>query len=221
MILMGGTTIINTSFTLNVSSENDTLNIGMVGNGPTEQLGAISWTEVTSDQALTQKQILKYVRDEVEKCNKYTGLWLFVGDSNWQVDNRIIRHKKLFRRLADRGYKNSDFIDSYEMLHESGNKLRYFGAVEVADSDFEWVIPVLRGERCSYLVFVPSEFNVEKILRTGWDVSNTVDVDFVSGVIGMNGLVLKITGSFDDIDAGFICVGGANEIELLATELCL
>jgi hypothetical protein len=142
-------------------------------------------------------------------------LWCVVGDSVWQSDTRIIRHKKLFKRLKERGVEISHAAHFLEELVESDRKLKLFCAAQLSELSIESVVSLMEEESCSYLIAVPEEFEVHALICRGWNTSELIDTRLLREIVESNGLVLKMVGAFDDPESGVVGIGKPEMVKVL------
>jgi len=93
------------------------------------------------------------------------------------------------------------------MLEKMG-KIRFFGAKVISELSIKSVIKVLSKERCSYLLALPEGTDIKKALISGWDVLDGFDKNLLQYVIDNKALLFKIVGEFDDVENGFVGLGG-------------
>jgi len=134
-------------------------------------------------------------------------LWLFIGNSAWQPDTRIVRYRKLWGALAARGINVSHIFSKQEVMCESNGKLKFFGAVQLSELSVQSVVQLLLEERCAYLAALPSSIGPEDILNLGWSGELVEDSKVIECLVKRNGLLIKRTGEFDDEERGAIIIG--------------
>lgn len=130
-----------------------------------------------------------------------------MGDSAWQSDTRIIRHKKLFKRLKARGVEVTHTTKSIEHMKENDGKLKFFAATCFSELSIDSIVKAIAEEPCSYIVAVPDSFDIDSALCNGWDTSDYVDHNILNNVVQSGGLLFKVVGAFDDQESGFVGYG--------------
>lgn len=162
-------------------------------------------TAGTSSESVSS--VLSYLYELTEKKLPSYDLWFFIGNSAWQPDTRIIRHRKLWGPLKFRGYEVVGGSNSQECIVEAEGKIKFFGALHLSKLSIETVANVLEGERCSYVVALPSGFDVKVILDKGWSGDIEEDLSLCCLISESQGLLFKRIGDFDDGERGFISIG--------------
>ena len=134
-------------------------------------------------------------------------IWCLVGDSNWQDDTRIIRHRKLLKRLQSRGTGIRHSTHALEAMVEREGKLKFFSAIHLSELSISSAVNTLTLEPCSYVVAVPESFDIGDALAVGWEASDVLDLNLINKLVSGNGLLFKLVGTFDDPETGFVGFG--------------
>lgn len=158
--------------------------------------------------------VLGFVYSLINKNMPDYNVWLFLGNSAWQPDTRIVRYRKLWGALKFRGNVVLG-SDSYESVVEADGKLKFFGAVRLSELSIATVIDVIVDERCSYIVALPKNFEVQSALNIGWSGNLSEDFGLCCCVCEQKGLLIKQVGEFDDRERGFVSIGLPGRIEKL------
>lgn len=98
--------------------------------------------------------------------------WLFIGQGAWKPDNRISRHKKLWKSLSERGIELPAGPRLDEVLIESDDGIKYFSAIKCTSLIPEQISPILRSGWEAQLIAmedVDAEFSVDFLLSQGWE----------------------------------------------------
>lgn len=206
---------IKTTSTMDVSKNNDAYNIGENKLPTNTKVAACSWLLSSKTHLEARLAILRVIFNLIIMQAPKLQLWCFVGDSAWQDDTRIIRHKKLFKRLKSRGAEVTHATEFYECMQECEGKLKFFGASLLSELSIESVVEMIAEEPCSYLVAMADGFDVSAAIQSGWDTNDFVDRDLLSYVVENNGLIFKVVGEFDDPESGFIGLGAPELIKKL------
>ncbi len=192
---------------MDVSKENETYNIGKNNLPENIKVAAASWLSTLGSRYDARLLVLRLIFSLVmTKIPGFT-FWYFIGDSAWQDNTRIVRHKKLWKRLKSRGIEVTHFSDSYEEMLERDNKLKFFGAILLSELSIESVVKTLNEESCSYIVALPESANIKEALCLGWDIHGGFDKDLLRYVINNKGIIFKVVGEFDDPENGFVGLG--------------
>jgi hypothetical protein len=202
---------------MDVTKENDTYYISKDNLSENMKVGASSWLLSSTNHFEARVTVLKMIFKLIHTKMPNLKLWYLVGDSAWQNDTRIIRHKKLFRRLDARGGGIEHSTESIENLLEYEGKLKFFSAACISELSINSVVKTITEESCSYIVAVPDSFDIRSILSNGWESTEYVDRHILNNVVEGRGLLFKIVGAFDDQESGFVGFG----MPELVTELVL
>jgi hypothetical protein len=198
---------IRTVSTMDVSKENETYNISENLLPPNSTVSAIRWLSSSRNHFEARILVLRAIFSLILEKLPDLRLWCIVGDSAWQTDTRIIRHKKLFKRLKARGVEITHANSFIEEIVERDGKLKFFGAAQLSELSIESIVSLMAEESCSYLLAVPEEFGIQAITTRGWDACGTIDSSLLCSVVENNGLILKMIGTFDDPETGFVGLG--------------
>ncbi|WP_148060148.1 hypothetical protein [Pseudomonas frederiksbergensis] len=185
-----------------ISTSNNVLDVGQVDRGT---LSAASFL-VVGKLKVSLVDTLGFLFDLVSLKTQRYEIWLFLGNSAWQPDTRIVRYHKLWGALRLRGVEILGGSDSQELAVEGGGGVKFFGAVRLSKSSIVSAINAISDERCSYIVALPDEAEVKTILEVGWSGDIAKDVDFLYYICEKNSLIFKAVGAFDDFERGFVSV---------------
>lgn len=94
-------TNINVVNTMDVSKENETYNLSENSQMVNLKVAAVRWQLPSRNRLEARIIVLRFIFSIIVKKIPVFKLWCVVGDSVWQSDTRIIRHKKLFKRLKE------------------------------------------------------------------------------------------------------------------------
>ncbi|NWA29216.1 hypothetical protein HX866_30460 [Pseudomonas gingeri] len=158
---------------------------------------------------------LNFIFELIEREVPGHEMWLFVGQSAWQPDTRIVRYRELWGSLKSRGLEvlGEQFPQSY--AGEGNGKVKFFGALRLSRLSVESVLRLMLGERSSYVAVLPSGFDIELALSIGWSGSFAEDLSFLHRVSECGGLLFKCVGEFDDRERGFVSVGQLESMQAL------
>lgn len=193
---------------MDVSKENDAYNISEDRLPSNATIAASSWLlSSTKGHFDARLSVLRKLSNIILTRMPEFKLWCLVGDSAWQDDNRIIRHKKLFKRLKARGVEANQSADFLEFMKEEQGRLKFFGATQLSELPIESVIKMLAEEPCSYLVAIDESSDIEPAVRQGWEAGDFFDKNLLNYTIENNALLFKVVGKFDDSESGFVGLG--------------
>lgn len=210
------TTNLKHTSTMDVSKENDTYYISEDNLTENTKVGASSWLLPTTNHFEARLTVLKIIFKLILVKMPNLKLWYLVGDSAWQNDTRIIRHKKLFRRLKARGVGVTHSTETIENVLEYEGKLKFFSAACFSELSIDSVVKTIAEEPCSYIVAVPDTFDIKSALSNGWEMSDYVDRNILNNVVESSGLLFKVVGAFDDQESGFVGFGMPELVTKLA-----
>ena len=200
-------TDIKTTCTMDVSKENDAYNI-CESNLPTNmKIAACSWLLSSKNHLEARLSILRVIFNLIMIQAPKFKFWYLVGDSAWQDDTRIIRHKKLFKRLKSRGVEITHTKEILECKREHQGKIKFFGATLLSELSIESVVRMIDEEPCSYLIAITEDSDISNVIHSGWENSDFIDKGLLSYVAENNGLIFKVVGEFDDPESGFVGLG--------------
>lgn len=166
-------------------------------NSPRESLGSVLKAFLQTSKALLPEY----------------GVWLLAGHSAWQQDTKLNRYRKLWNSLEARGITFPNSKNQIEVMHEEAGKIRFFGAVEITDTDIESVTEVLLSERSAYLVLLNNDANMKRIIEVGWCGEIESDLFTLEEIVD-NGLLVNRLGEFDDYEKGILIVGQSKDVAL-------
>ena len=207
------TTDIKTISTMDVSKENNAYNICESKLPANTKIAACSWLLSSKSHLEARLTVLRAIFNLIMMRIPTFKLWYLVGDSAWQDDTRIIRHKKLFKRLKSRGVEVTHASDFLECMQEHQGKLKFFGATLLSELSIESVVKMIAEEPCSYLVAMAADSDIGAVIHSGWDASDFIDKGLLSYVAENKGLIFKVVGEFDDPESGFVGLGGAELVK--------
>ncbi|NWB51286.1 hypothetical protein [Pseudomonas gingeri] len=200
--------------TLDVFVGNEVVNLKREQGGMGLELSAVNWfIEDGSRDVLLN--ILSFIFDLFERKMPEYELWLFSGHSAWQPDTRVVRYRRLWGSLKARGLEVSGGQRSKDYIVERNGGVKFFGALRLPDLSVENILKLMIEERCSYVVVLPSNFDVETIVREGWSGRVIEDVSFFRRVSDCGGLIVKYFGEFDDRERGFLSIGRLELVQAL------
>lgn len=220
ILIMKQVTILTTDIqivsTMDVSKQNDTYNINETLIPSSLNVAAISWLHSSISHLEARIFVLRTIFNLILEKFPSLRLWCVVGDSAWQSDTKIIRHKKLFKRLKARGVEIAHADNFAEEMVEVDGKLKFFGAAQLSELAIKSVVRLMTEESCSYIVAVPTEYEINALISKGWDCSEVIDSDLLGRIVENKGLVFKVIGIFDDPESGYVGLGSPSMVRKLA-----
>ncbi|MFS1526290.1 hypothetical protein ACL7TT_19690 [Microbulbifer sp. 2304DJ12-6] len=201
------TTNVTSMITMDVTKDNAVLNIALDHLPVDRKFGGGSWMASSSSLEESRIIVLRYIFGLILRGLVGFKLWLLMGHSAFQPDNRITRHRKLWGSMKARGAGISHSGASYEEMIEHDGKLKYFGAKELSELSVESVVKAISEEHCAYLAILPEFTNVNEVIDSGWTVDAGFDKALLYRISNKNGLLLKSAGEFDDPESGFVAIG--------------
>ncbi|MBW1249153.1 hypothetical protein I7860_20995 [Pseudomonas tolaasii] len=200
--------------TPDISITNDVINPRWARESLSSVLSGASFL-VTDRSSVSLAGVLSFIYGLIDKGLPGYDVWLFLGNSAWQPDTRIVRYRKLWGALKFRGGEILGGSDLQESAVEACEKLKFFGALRLSGRSISTVIDVIVNERCSYVAATPKNFNIKRILDAGWSGSVAEDFSLCCHVCEESGLLFKQIGEFDDREWGFISIGSPEAMEKL------
>jgi hypothetical protein len=195
--------------------DNEVINLGYVRKQDGHALAGVSWSVEGVSTFESLLSTLRFVYGLIGKKLLDYRVWLFIGNSAWQPDTRIVRHRKLWGALAARGIEVSNTSEKQEMMCESDGELKFFGAAQLSELSVRSVSKAFLDERCTYLVALPNSIGPENILGIGGSGILREDSKFIDALIEHGGLLVKRYGEFDDNEKGVVAVGRPDIVKLL------
>lgn len=202
---------------MDVSKENDAYNICESKLPANTKVAAVSWLLSSNTHFDARLSVLRVLFNLIMMQIPKFKLWYLVGDSAWQDDTRIIRHKKLFKRLKSRGVEVTHATEFVEHMREHQGKLKFFGAARLSELSIESVIKMIAEQPSSYLVAMAEDSEIESAVHAGWNASDFIDKGLLSYVAENNGLIFKVVGEFDDLESGFVGFGTPEIVKKLVS----
>jgi hypothetical protein len=168
-----------------------------------------------------KREVLTLILDTVRMVFPKYSLWLFTGNSAWQDDTRIIRHKGFWSFLARVLAGQAKPQEFYEEIVTAKGKLKFFGAMPISQLSIDSILKVLKYERTTCLIAFPRELDdeVRLLLRQGWTADRVLDVPLLASIAQNNALLFRPFGEFDDREGGFYVIGELPSVQTLLTSL--
>lgn len=191
------TTDIEVTSTQNIFQYNEVYNFDASKVGAELVLSAASFL-INGAPNNSLVAVCKFIFSLIRKNMYGYEVWVIVGNSAWQPNTRIVRHRKLWGALKFQGCEILGGSDPQESFSEAHEKLKFFGAIKISKASIESMIELIFKERCSYIILVPENFKIKNILSLGWSGSLTEDLNLFHEVYKAGGLLFKRMGEFDD-----------------------
>ncbi|MGH8386399.1 MAG: hypothetical protein ACRESJ_13020 [Pseudomonas sp.] len=205
--------------TPDISVANDIINPHRAGEDFRSVMSAASFL-VAGASSTSMAGVLSFVYSLIDEKLPGYDIWLFLGNSAWQPDTRIIRYRELWGGLKFRGSEISGSSNSQVSVVEAHGKLKFFGALRISKLSISNVVEVIVDERCSYIVATPKALEIKRILEVGWSGNMVEDFGFCCCICEKSGLLFKQVGEFDDDEWGFVSVGSPKIMEKLLSKWC-
>ncbi|MGC5809622.1 hypothetical protein LDP04_24375 [Ralstonia pseudosolanacearum] len=132
--------------------------------------------------------------------------WLLMGDSVWQSDTKLARHKGLFGKLKLGGADFGSNLERYESVIERDGKIKFFGAIRL-EEDVDDLLKFMQPGSCTYIVARDRNSSWPFPISAGWSGEWRQDIDAISSIVGNGGILLRRTGFFDDPEIGLQALG--------------
>lgn len=198
-------------------TDNELINLGRMHLPEGNSLAGACWCVEGLSAYEALLFVLRVLYRLIGKTFPSYKVWLFIGNSTWQPDTRIVRFRKLWGALAARGIDIPHASGTQELMCELKGKLKFFGATQLSEFSVGSVAKALVEERCAYVVALPSCIGPEEILDIGWSGELAEDSKVIASLIEKDGLLIKRFGEFDDVEKGVLGVGRPELVKLLLT----
>lgn len=197
-----------------ISVSNEVINLSYRADTPSRVLSAASFLAADSSNA-SLNIVLGFICKTIENKIPSYEVWLFISSSTWQSDTRVVRYRGLWGALKLRGVDVPGGVNSQEILVEQGGRLKFYGAQYLPDFSIKSVANAVLSERCSYIVVLPKNVDIQSSLKVGWTGDASEDLEFINCICDKGGLVFKKVGEFDDREWGFVCIGFPEALEII------
>lgn len=214
------TTTINieANFTADVSKKNDVYNIDKTRLPAGCKIGAVSWFTRSSDHAADVRRVFSFVCGTLlEKIPDYD-IWLLIGDSAWQEDNRIARYKKKKEGAKWFGLEAKEESNLKEYAIVDKSLVKHFLTARLSDIIFQSAAASFYEWKCVYLMVVPIATKLDAIMDFHWSGANIgpFDEDLMRLAGLERGILIKSFHGFSDSECGFVGIGCYDLIKGLA-----
>lgn len=210
------TTDILVDFAQDIFVENNVMNFDTVNWPMKNPLAGASWVanEASANESLLA--VLQFLFAKVRANFPSGEVWLLVGTSAWQPNNRVVRYRRLWGALKARGLTTLGTDQrSEEVLLESDKGLKFFGAARLRDLAIEEAVQVLLSENCSYLVVLLGDLSPRDLVDVGWSGDMAKDSWIINHIADSDSLLLKKIGEFDDKGRGVVAIGRPSVVRTL------
>jgi hypothetical protein len=166
---------------------------------------AYVWNDWEDKVAATDRAVARFSRGlEVAYPSFYH--WLFIGHRNWQRDDRIVRHRKLWSALRAKGVRIPIGQEQSEIVISSEHGIKYFGLLK-CDSVIDCSVgAILRSGWETQLVFASQSAVMaasESLLLGGFEHATNAPPEKVIDVLcGQDVFAYLPIGWFDDRRSG-------------------
>lgn len=208
---------IKVNYSLNLSIDNDVYNFkkDRLPSRANEALAGMCRYMIGTSRYQILLTVLNDFYNHVSKKFPEQHWFLFVGNSVWQPDTKIIRHYKLWNLLELQGIKVPDTKEKEEFFYEANNKLKYMGFIKLYENSILLVADILMQEKLSYLLVSPYAELPKDFFNKDWTGNLSEDKPLLIKNI-KNGIVfIKNIGEFDDVENGIIVFGRPDLIAAL------
>ena len=158
--------------------------------------------------------VLEYIYSAMTKYLDSYVVWLVIGNSALQPDNRVVRYRGLWGGLKSRALEIYGADNGYEKLFEEEGGLRFFGAQRLSKASLRSASELLFEESRAYVLLVPQGFDAQARLVLPFEGDFSRDLPVFSEVLQVGGL-LKRVGCFDDRKNGFLLVAAPSVVASL------
>ncbi len=151
-------------------------------------------------------EIFKSLRAKFREYFDAYDFWLLMGDSVWQSDTKLARHKGLFGKLKLGGVDFSSNAERYEAVIEQDGKIKFFGAISM-EEEVDDLLKFMRSGSCTYIAARDRNSDWQFPIYAGWSGEWSRDIDVISKIVSNGGVLLRRTGFFDDPEIGLQALG--------------
>jgi hypothetical protein len=177
--------------------------------------GAAEWVVDNFSGPRPLDEVFKLLRAKfLEHFGAYD-FWLLIGDSVWQSDTRLARHKGLFGKLKLGGADLDLDSEHYESMIEQDGRIKFFGAIKI-EQNFDDLLKFTQPGSCTYIGARDRNSNWQFPISAGWSGEWRQDSDVIAHIVGNGGVLLRRTGFFDDPEIGLQALGPAEILRTIA-----
>lgn len=151
-------------------------------------------------------EIFKLLRAKFRENFDAYDFWLLMGDSVWQSDTKLARHKGLFGKLKLGGEDFGSNAECCEAVIEQDGKIKLFGAIKM-EEEVDDISKFMRPGSCTYIAARDRNSDWKFPIYAGWSGEWRQDIDVISKIVGNGGVILRRTGFFDDPEIGLQALG--------------
>ena len=144
--------------------------------------------------------------------------WLLGAHTAPQPDNRISRHRRLWKSLATRGINVPAGVRSGEAVVVSESGIRWFGAIHIEKCNVFEIREVVEAEAASLFIAIPADVStsLQNIVTTGWTHSPYGPAPkLLEWLVNNDGIAFWFTGAFDDPVSGVVAFASPETIRCL------
>jgi hypothetical protein len=195
-------------FVPDVSTKNEILSLAI---SPALKLAAGVWTEEAGNSLATARlRCLHYSLGRLKASWPDWEFCLLAGHKTLQPDNRITRHRGLWKSLVAGGadLPQGEFIKESVVVIKGG--MRAFSAVRFELSQFKAIhsIMLMTQAAITFTTKPAVLTKVAELTERGWPSTNTKPPEEILELVcDQSGLVIDAYGDFDDHDAAVAAIG--------------
>lgn len=151
-------------------------------------------------------------------CRKGTPreIFLLLGNSTWQSDNSLVRHRGIMGMLKNRGVDFGVPPIAMATIEEKGHGLKFFVVIKLRKDSIKLLSNVMKAGSCAYLLALRSDDNWLPSLDEGFSGDWKNDSALISAVTRHGGVVMRRIGFFDDPEIGLQGVADTHIIEQIS-----
>lgn len=216
MIRMGTMTIKNFEIDLDAYSNNLIFNLQSKISKPDCKL-AIALKLYTGRNLRTfQAKVLSEIIETITQKLPLYSAWLLVSHGQFILDNRIIRHHKLWRTFEKNGNSLPEGERTPEFIHEITGKIKFSGAIHLKNLNADFLANFLfQKESCKITLIENNDLtSIFDLLKNGWSYNGNIFPDeFIEKSCSSNIFFINLLGRFDDDEAGALVLAKPSLIE--------
>ncbi|MBO6809204.1 hypothetical protein [Thalassospira sp.] len=185
--------------TADVFKQNEVYNL--LANENSENVGAVRVEVASRERDTAWGMAFKEVVPKLSACIEGGKFWELSADSQPVPANRVTRYRNRMKVTRDTICEE----------HQNAVGLRLFSAALVSEVNLLEIVPRLQPTDCSFLTYLPAQFDTRSLLKIGWENNFAESLDFLS-LVCSGGFVLKPFGAFDDPETGWHILGDSRLI---------
>lgn len=177
-------------------------------------IGGIQFCADQFDKYQASVDVFKFILSANQLPAAQYSATLLVGQAGWTMDNRIVRYKKLWRNLEDKGIQVPDSMRNSETIHQRGSEIRYYGSTVLCPISIPVAAELIESPSLnSIVVIIPADSESEINPTYPWHMPpHGFDSRVLREVIDARGLLCWRETTFDYVKYAFTGIGYAHDV---------